>query len=454
MKKRLLGSLFSGLMLCFAAQSAVWAEAAYINDPKSGDPTSVTWELSSDGETLTIDGTGDMPDFPDGKDPGQPWGEDAKSTIKSVTIEDGVTGIGQNAFFNHTKLDSADIANSVTSIGRNAFASCSELTSIEVPCKAQIANGAFDSGLTPTLTHEPLADVEETSATCTSPKIAAHKKCSCGEQLFATAGTLESLGKETTGRTEYEVTSQADGENEITTNYYEVTESELEKGKPLAYHLNLVAAQDATCTSKGVKEHYVCTKCGKKFKLSTEITEEKPSSTSKHLCVCGGVVYECDEITDVETDCVPHTYSDLIKKVPATCVDEGSEAHYECTVCGKKFVLATNDKGEPIYQEASDASLIIPATGHSYSEWATTDATTTSEGEKTRYCSNCGDVETSKLSKLAEEGTSGSVSLTPTTYGYAVDTGDFISGEMFAYAYGLCACGVVFVGLRKKKSKV
>ena len=109
--------------------------------------------------------------------------------------------------------------------------------------------------------------------------------------------------------------------------------------------------------------------------------------------------------------------------------------------------------------------MIIPATGHSYGEWEITKApTTTSEGEKTRKCSICDSAETDVIPKLAEEKTSGVVSSAATTsgvvssaattYGYAVDTGDFVSGEMLAYAYSLCVSGMAFVSLRKKKSKV
>lgn len=448
MKKRLLGSLFSGLMLCFAAQSAVWAEATSIAD------TALQWEISentltiskvdsaSAGSTAILDCNGTS---------GQPW-ETARAQIHNLIIEEGVTGIGKQAFFDCTSLESATIADTVTSIGEGAFRKTA-LTSITLPCSVKNdmtnANILPNENLTVTYTHEALDDVAEEPATCTTPAIVAHKKCSTCDQLFVTDETLESLGAETDDLEPYPV-------DDIT--YYEVEESDLETGSSLNYELELVSAKEATCKSKGVNEHYVCNTCGKKFKRSSEANTflARGAQTSpKHQCLYNDVRYDCDETTDVEIDYGPHEYGELIRKVPAKCVDAGTEAHYECTVCGKKFVLAINDNGQETYKEVSDKDLLIPATGHSYSDWEITKVpTTTSEGEQTRYCSKCGVVEISALSKLAEASTSGLVSLTPTTYGYAVDTGDFISGEMFAYAYGLCACGMAFVSLRKKKSKV
>ncbi|GHU69223.1 hypothetical protein FACS189450_01660 [Spirochaetia bacterium] len=53
--------------------------------------------------------------------------------ITSVTIGDGVTGIGQAAFFGCTGLTSISIGAGVTSIGTGAFSECTGLTSITIP---------------------------------------------------------------------------------------------------------------------------------------------------------------------------------------------------------------------------------------------------------------------------------------------------------------------------------
>ena len=88
--------------------------------------STLSWSLE-DG-TLTISGTGDMPDY-NGSD--MPWAS-YQSSITTAVIEDGVTYIGQTAFAGCTSLTSVTIPNSVTSIGDGAFTACSSLTSIDV----------------------------------------------------------------------------------------------------------------------------------------------------------------------------------------------------------------------------------------------------------------------------------------------------------------------------------
>lgn len=54
-------------------------------------------------------------------------------SIRNVTIPDGVTSIGDEAFYSCENLISIDIPNSVKSIGDGAFENCSSLTSIDIP---------------------------------------------------------------------------------------------------------------------------------------------------------------------------------------------------------------------------------------------------------------------------------------------------------------------------------
>ena len=65
-------------------------------------------------------------------------------TLKSVTISDGITKIGDMAFFHCDNLTTAKIPNSVTSIGEYAFRECYNLRSITIPQSvASIGNEAF-----------------------------------------------------------------------------------------------------------------------------------------------------------------------------------------------------------------------------------------------------------------------------------------------------------------------
>jgi len=101
----------------------------------------LTWSLNED--TLTIKGKGEMSDYNRYKTKTVPWISSRKS-ITTVIIEDGVTSIGDAAFFDCTSLTSIVIPNSVTSIGNYAFNTCSSLTSIIIPDGVtHIGNSAF-----------------------------------------------------------------------------------------------------------------------------------------------------------------------------------------------------------------------------------------------------------------------------------------------------------------------
>ena len=66
------------------------------------------------------------------QDPYASWRQ-YRSEVTSIVIEEGVTGIGANAFNGFYELLQISIPNTVTSIGRYAFSGCSKLQSISIP---------------------------------------------------------------------------------------------------------------------------------------------------------------------------------------------------------------------------------------------------------------------------------------------------------------------------------
>lgn len=101
--------------------------------------SNLTWTLDTDG-TLTIKGKGAMEDFDGETEP--PW-IDYQDYISIVVIQDGVTSIGDDAFF-QCGLTSVTIPESVTSIGEDAFFNCLGLTSMDIPeGVTNIGAGAF-----------------------------------------------------------------------------------------------------------------------------------------------------------------------------------------------------------------------------------------------------------------------------------------------------------------------
>ena len=105
------------LILTFFSFSAIHAET--------------DWKLENG--TLTISGTGNMPDFSINVNNRStaPW-DSQRDKIKTVVIKDGVTSIGKYAFYK-SGLTSVTIPNSVKSIGEFAFEFCYSLTSIAIP---------------------------------------------------------------------------------------------------------------------------------------------------------------------------------------------------------------------------------------------------------------------------------------------------------------------------------
>lgn len=86
----------------------------------------LTWKLTDEKELL-IEGEGAMNNFSSGY---APW---ANYGVSKITIKDGVTSIGDYAFYYLRSLTSVSIPGSVQTIGNNAFAYCESLRSIIIP---------------------------------------------------------------------------------------------------------------------------------------------------------------------------------------------------------------------------------------------------------------------------------------------------------------------------------
>jgi hypothetical protein len=123
-KKRILGLALAACMtLAALPAAAVPADAAEASG-KCGTAAGVTWSLS--GGVLTISGSGDM--LPDGS---KGYGyEQYKDSITSAVIGDGVTGIGENAFYQYPNLASVTAASSVRYVGGLAFSACPKLAAV------------------------------------------------------------------------------------------------------------------------------------------------------------------------------------------------------------------------------------------------------------------------------------------------------------------------------------
>ena len=114
-----------------------------------GENNCLHWEVTSTltSKTLTITGTGAMPDFDFPNGNLAPWWNyealgmnaiseidfDIKGNLKRVIIGDGVTNVGDYALFCLPAAAQITLPESVTSIGRYGIAMCSKLTGMSIP---------------------------------------------------------------------------------------------------------------------------------------------------------------------------------------------------------------------------------------------------------------------------------------------------------------------------------
>jgi len=91
--------------------------------------TNVTWNIDNETRTLIISGKGDM------YNPLEAYSDWKlfKDSYDKVSISEGVTSIGSNAFYSCGNIISFDIPEGVISIGDRAFYACSSLTSFYLP---------------------------------------------------------------------------------------------------------------------------------------------------------------------------------------------------------------------------------------------------------------------------------------------------------------------------------
>ena len=126
MKKKVIWIAVCALVLWLAA--AVGAAAA---DPSGDCGENVRWSLAGDG-TLKITGEGDMTDYVTDGEPASPFAA-LRGKISAVEIGEGVTSVGDNAFYEHTGITGVTLPDGLERIGDGAFYYCRELKEIAVP---------------------------------------------------------------------------------------------------------------------------------------------------------------------------------------------------------------------------------------------------------------------------------------------------------------------------------
>lgn len=103
----------------------------------------ITWTLK-DG-VLTLSGSGDMPDFSMDDTNYPEWFGETADNITSVVIEEGITSIGEYAFYRCSGIESISIPSSAVDIGQYAFYGTSPEEAVIPDGVVSIGAFAFDS---------------------------------------------------------------------------------------------------------------------------------------------------------------------------------------------------------------------------------------------------------------------------------------------------------------------
>ncbi|MBP0958473.1 MAG: leucine-rich repeat domain-containing protein [Oscillospiraceae bacterium] len=302
--------------------------------------------------------------------------------LTSITIPDGVISIGDNAFWNCPSLTSITIPDSVESIGENAFFLCTSLESITIPDSVTSIGGcAFEgcSSLESIFLPEGL-DVSNASIPDTTTKI-----------IY----TVDNDGNAAITKIEI-----PDGQDKPAIpekiGEYPVISAAEEYQQYVGEHTH--TGGTASCTEMGV-----CAICGQEYvgalghdygapvfnwaednsckavftceTDSTHVAEEdcevSITASTDAVCETGGsvtytakVTFEGREYTDEKTVTVPAKGHNIVKveKTEPTCTEDGYEAHYKCSVCGKLF---SDSEGR---NEISAEDIVIPAKGHDFED--------------------------------------------------------------------------------------
>ena len=143
MKHRFFTLLLAVIMLLSALPVSAEEATEPTNVPRApgycGD--AIMW--SYENGILTLTGTGEMDDFPEGA----PW-EEHKSEIQKVVISGGITYIGAYSFCDYDKLTEVEFGKDVYEIGERAFFSCDGLTVIHLPESFKVFGPASFMGCT------------------------------------------------------------------------------------------------------------------------------------------------------------------------------------------------------------------------------------------------------------------------------------------------------------------
>ena len=351
----------------------------------------LTWKLDADG-TLTISGTGAMKNYNNTDNLSPVY---KNSSVKKVVIEDGVTNIGERAFYDCSSLTSITIPDSVTSIGTSAFNGCISLPSITLPDSVtSIGNFAFEwcSGLSSiTLSNNitSIGDFAFHGCPLTSITIP-DSVTSIGEMAFHSCSNLKSITiPDSVTSIESAVFYNCTSLTSITipdsvTSIGEYTFSECSS-------LTGITIPDSV-TSIG---RYAFSECSSLtgITIPDSVTSigyavfEKCTNLQTISLSCKSSLKKSDFGGQANLVSVSHTLKKTEAKA-ATCTEKGNKEYWTCEHCGKYFL---SDDTNPETATAVELSETVIPASHKLTKVEAKDATCSEDGNKEYWtCEHCG----------------------------------------------------------------
>ena len=418
MKKRIFSFVLAVLMIASLLPATALAADVVASGTcgAEGNGSNLTWTLDSEG-VLTISGSGDMYNY-GSSDFSAPW-DGSRSRVKSVVIADGVTSIGEYAFFYCESLTSVTIPDSVTSIGKYAFFCCTSLTSMTIPDSVtSISSSTFASctSLTSVTIPNSVTSIGEyafydckslTSVTIpgsvTSIGLYAFASCTSLTGIWVAEGnshyandasgvlfnkdkttlvqcpgafaaytipdSVTSIGDNTFDHcTSLTSVTIPDGVTSIGwrafSNCTSLTDVYYAGSKAQWKAISISSTGNDDLLTANIHYNYVSHTHSYKDVVTAPTCTEKGYTT--HTCACG------DSYVDTYTDPLGHDLKDDAA-VAATCTTAGTTAGKHCTRCDYKEGMET-----------------IAALGHAWDEGTVTkEATETTQGSMTYTCTRC-----------------------------------------------------------------
>ncbi len=143
MKKQIRGIVALLLVAVLVLSLASCGMSAAKAEDASGSHGALSWSYTKDNATLVISGAGEMADFENAD--AVVWA-DIRSSVEKLVVSEGITSVGNYAFYLMTALTEVTLPSSLTVIGDYGFGYSSALKSVSIPAGVtKLGKGAFEA---------------------------------------------------------------------------------------------------------------------------------------------------------------------------------------------------------------------------------------------------------------------------------------------------------------------